>query len=384
MTALEFATAGRIECAPGSSARIAEHVSALGARKVLVVSDPGIHDAGLLDPVLLNLVSQAIDVRVFDDVEADPSSTTVLAAAEKARSFGAQAVIGLGGGSSMDVAKLAALLSASDQPLDKMYGVDNAAGPRLPLILIPTTAGTGSDVTPISIVTVGSDSKQGIVSPHLLPDLALLDANLTLGLPAAVTAATGIDAMVHAIEAFTSANKKNPVSDALAMKALELLASGVPKAFTNGKDLSARSDALLGATMAGMAFANAPVAAVHALAYPIGARFHVPHGVSNALVLTPVLRFNMNVAGDHYAALAPLLCSAEDILAEQTPGDAFIAKLDALCEEMAVPRRLRDVGIKRADLPQLARDAMAQTRLLVNNPKPVSEHEARAIYEATY
>lgn len=383
MIPVDFSTAALISCAPGNSKTLPQHLRALKARKILLVTDMGVHRAGLLNPVLEDLVCHVIEPKVFDGVEADPSAQTVLAAAQAARAFGAQAIVGLGGGSPMDVAKVAALLAASDQPLDGTFGVGNAAGPRLPLILIPTTAGTGSEVTPIAIVTVGAERKQGIVSPHLLPDVALLDPALTHGLPKHITAATGIDAMVHAIEAYTSAHKKNPVSDALACKALEMLARGVPAAYDNGQDMDARSDALLGASMAGMAFANAPVAAVHALAYPIGARFHVPHGVSNALVLPQVLRFNLPAAETLYGELAPLICTPAEITRAQTPAAAFVKKLEDLCDQMGVPRRLGDVGIHAGDIPQLARDAMEQTRLLVNNPRPVTEADAAAIYEAT-
>jgi alcohol dehydrogenase class IV len=189
----------------------------------------------------------------------------------------------------MDVAKLVALLAHGTEKLDEVYGVGVAKGPRLPLILVPTTAGTGSEVTPISIVTTGEGEKKGVVSPVLLPDIAVLDAELTLGLPAAVTAATGIDAMVHAIEAYTSKRLKNPVSDCLAREALRLLSLNIHEACSDGSNCEARQGMLLGAMLAGLAFANAPVAGVHALAYPVGARFHVPHGLSNSLVLPAVM-----------------------------------------------------------------------------------------------
>ncbi|MGG2478986.1 iron-containing alcohol dehydrogenase, partial [Rhizobium sp. BR5] len=196
------------------------------------------------------------------------------------------------GGSSLDVAKLVALLAKSGEALGNIYGVGNVTGERLPLVLVPTTAGTGSEVTPISIITTGAHQKKGVVSPVLLPDAALLDAKLTIGLPPAVTAATGIDAMVHAIEAFTSTSaNNNPVSRALAKEALRLLGANIEIAVKTGTDLAARQGMLLGAMLAGQAFANSPVAAVHALAYPIGGRYHVPHGLSNSLVLPHVLRF---------------------------------------------------------------------------------------------
>ncbi len=384
MTLLNFATAGNIICAPGSVEQLGALVAQRDVGRVLLVCDPGIEALGLIDPALESLNAADKEVCVFSDVEADPSAATVEHAAQQARSVGAQAVIGFGGGSPMDVAKAAAMLLGSNQPLDALYGVDKASGPRLPLLLIPTTAGTGSEVTPIAILTIGAETKMGIVSPHLLPDVALLDPQLTKGLPPHITAATGIDAMVHAIEAFTSLHKKNPISDALAIKALSLLAKGVPAAYADGANLEARGDALLGASLAGMAFANAPVAAVHALAYPIGARFHVPHGVSNALVLPHVLRFNLSVADALYAELAPLLCSADEVSQAPSAAAALVNKLEQLCDRMGVPRRLRDVGIGEDALPKLADDAMEQTRLLINNPKEVTRADALAIYQAAF
>ena len=213
----------------------------------------------------------------------------------RARDFGARLVIGFGG-SSMDVAKLVAVLCHGAQPLETMYGINQIQGGRLPLVQVPTTAGTGSEVTPISIVTTGETTKSGVVAPQLYADAAYLDAELTVGLPPAATAATGVDAMVHAIEAYTSKRLKNPLSDHLAVLALKLLGANLLTACRDGHDIQARSNMLLGAMLAGQAFANAPVGGVHALAYPVGGIFHVPHGLSNALVLPAVLRFNAQAA----------------------------------------------------------------------------------------
>ncbi len=304
-----------------------------------------------------------------------------------ARQHNAGAVIGFGGGSSMDVAKLVAILSHPhcNQTLEDLYGVGNARGPRLPLMQIPTTAGTGSEVTPIAIVTTGKTTKAGVVSPVLQPDIALLDAELTLGLPPQVTAATGIDAMVHAIEAYTSVHRKNPYSDMLARESLGLLAGNILTAVRLGTDIEARSRMLLGALLAGQAFANAPVAAVHALAYPLGGHFHIPHGLSNSLVLPHVMRFNAPSARALYAELAPLIMG-DDF----TPGsDAEVSErlirwLERLIERVGLPRRLRDCEVPEDFLGQLAADAMQQQRLLVNNPREVTEQDALAIYQAAW
>ena len=294
MTGFDFRTVPHIHVGAGASGRLAEIAAPLiGERKrVFLVTDAGVRGLGLIDTALAGLDAAGLAVRVNDSVVADPPEDMVLAVVEEARAFGAELVIGFGGGSSMDTAKLVAMLLGSDQPLAEMYGVDQVRGQRLPLILLPTTAGTGSEVTPISVVTVGETAKMGVNDPALYADMAVLDAELTYGLPRAVTAATGIDAMVHGIEAYTSKIHKNPVSDALALAGLKKLHGAIEKACTDGKDPRAREDMLLGALLTGQAFANAPVGAVHALAYPLGGIFHVPHGLSNSLMLPPVLRYN--------------------------------------------------------------------------------------------
>jgi alcohol dehydrogenase len=305
----------------------------------------------------------------------------VLSAVEFARRHRIDIVIGIGGGSSMDVAKLIAVLAGSDQALGQIYGIGNVTGKRLPLVQVPTTAGTGSEVTNIAIVTTGATTKMGVVAPQLYADLAILDAALTLGLPPLVTAATGIDAMVHAIEAFTSKHKKNPMSDMLARQALTLLSDNIITACENGSDLKARQAMLLGACFAGQAFANAPVAAVHALAYPIGGIFHVPHGLSNSLVLPHVLRFNMPEAAGHYAEIAAIIAPHAEGSSEAR-AEALIISMQRIATMTGIETTLQQVGIKESDLDRLADDAMKQTRLLGNNPRELTRDDARAIYAA--
>ena len=371
-----FQTPANLRVGPGASREVGALLSGMGARRVLVVTDAGVRSAGLLAGVLAALEEAALACTVFDAVAADPPVEVIEAAVEAGRRGGAEAVLGIGGGSPMDTAKLAAYLLGSGDRLEDVYGIGNAKGRRLPLVLAPTTAGTGSEVTPIAIVTTGAAEKKGVVSPALFADWAVLDAELTLGLPPHVTAATGIDAMVHAIEAYTTRHRKNPLSDMLAREALRLLAGNIRTACANGQNRAARQAMLLGAMLAGQSFTNAPVAAVHALAYPIGGLFHVPHGVSNALMLPHVLRFNQQAAGPLYAELAPLV-GAEG-------AEGFITAIEQLCDDVAVPRRLRDVGITEADIDRLAHDAMNQTRLLVNNPREVGLEDARALYRAAF
>lgn len=384
MNPFQFNSPSSIIVEAGAAARIADLLKGLRSLRaplfsVFLVSDAGVQRAGLLDEPLANLRDHGIAVTLFLEVEADPSSHTVEAAVRAAREARADIVLGLGGGSPMDVAKLVALLAGSGETLDAIYGVGIAQGPRLPLALVPTTAGTGSEATAVAIVTTGEGQKKGVVSPLLVPDCAVLDARLTLGLPRPSTAATGIDAMVHAIEAYTSRHLKNPLSDCLARDALRLLSQHIERACINGTDLPAREAMLLGASLAGLAFANAPVAAVHALAYPVGARFHVPHGLSNSLVLPAVMRFNLPDALPLYAELAAIAVP-HALGTDLERAQALIDWLTALPGALGLPTRLTEVGISANDLPALAADAMQQTRLLVNNPREVRLEDVLALY----
>ena len=346
---------------------------------------------GLLDKLKQSLSATNLAVSVYDQVIADPPVSVVESAIMCAQEQQCDGIIGFGGGSSLDVAKLVAVLIDSEQALEGILGIDNVVGRRAPLLLIPTTAGTGSEVTAVAIVTTGETTKAGVVSSQLLPDVAILDAGLTVDLPAPVTAATGIDAMVHAIEAYTSKIKKNPYSDMLAKQALALLSANIVQATFEPHDLIARQNMLLGACLAGQAFANAPVAAVHALAYPLGGHFHIPHGLSNALVLTQVMRFNLSHASELYAELSdvfnvPELPATRNDMNASTEEKALslVEGLSKLNARLALPTRLRQLQVKQSDLEMLADDAMLQTRLLVNNPRELSREDALAIYTSAW
>jgi alcohol dehydrogenase class IV len=381
--AFSFSTVPHLVSEPGAARQLGQHVAARfpSVRRALIITDPGFLRTGLVDAPKQDLEKNNIAVEIYSDVVADPPEAVVLHALEFARAAGTDIVIGLGGGSSMDVAKLIAVLAGSVQPLGQVYGIGNVRGERLPLVQIPTTAGTGSEVTNIAIVTTGETTKMGVVAPQLYADLAILDAELTLGLPPVATAATGIDAMVHAIEAFTSKHKKNPMSDMLARQALSLLSSNLITACENGANLRARQAMLLGAFFAGQAFANSPVAAVHALAYPIGGIFHVPHGLSNSLVLPHVLRFNLPQATGHYAELAAIIAPHVDGSAEAR-AEALIVAMQQIAKITGIETTLQQVGIQESDLDRLADHAMLQTRLLGNNPRELTRADARAIYAA--
>ena len=384
MTSFTFNTTRSIINEIGGIKRIGEVCSQLRFKRPLIVTDPGIVKVGLLDKLTAGLDGTGLDYALFTEVVADPPVETIMSCLEMAREHGADGVIGYGGGSSMDAAKLVALLLRSDEKLEDIYGVNNVKGERLPLILIPTTAGTGSEVTAVAIVTTGPSTKSGVVSPVLYPDVALLDAELTTGLPPIVTAATGVDAMVHAIEAYTSSIQKNPYSDMLAVKALELLSKNLKPVIEDGTNLEARQNMLFGACLAGQAFANAPVAAVHALAYPLGAKYHVPHGTSNALLLPHVLRFNSSHAKEMYAELAPICFDGVPDGDEAEISAWFCAQLEQLSKDVGLPQKMREAGVQANDLQSLAEEAMLQERLLKNNPRKVTVEDAFKIYEAAF
>jgi alcohol dehydrogenase class IV len=381
MQPFTFQTTKSVLCEVNATAKIGEIMKGYGCRKVAFVTDPLIIELGLAEAALKSLEQADIESWVFSGVVADPPESMILSAVEEARSEKVDGVVSVGGGSSLDTAKLIAILLNTDQPIEEMYGVGLVKGERLPLVLAPTTAGTGSEVTPISIVTTGTSEKKGVVSPQLLPDWAILDAEPTIGLPAAVTAATGIDAMVHAIEAYTSKHKKNVVSDCLARQALELLGANIRKACTTPDDREARGGMLLGSMLAGMAFANSPVAAVHALAYPLGGHFHVPHGLSNALVLPYVLDYNMPDAEHLYGEIGGIIFP--ELAGKSTAAQAagMVDGFKLLGPELGMESNLSQVGVNHNNLPLLAEDAMKQTRLLVNNPREMTYDAALSIYQ---
>ena len=381
----QYLNVANVTAGTGASARLASLCQRVGMGKsLLLITDTGLYQLGLHKQVVNSLREQGVEVSVFHDVSADPSEAVVDLAVEKAKSITASGVIGFGGGSSMDVAKMVALLAHPDgeDTLPLAYGVDNVKGNRLPLIQVPTTAGTGSEVTPVAIITTGDTTKNACVSSVLMADAVVLDPELIKSVPPAIAAATGVDAMVHAIEAYTSVIKKNPMSDFAAKQALALLNGNIRAVCSERHSDTQRLHMLMGAMLAGQAFANAPVGAVHALAYPLGGHFHVSHGNSNALVLVAVMKFNVECAVTEYAELADWCLGPELSLNCEENAERFIHYLDNLLNELAIPRQLSDYGISRKDLPQLARDAMAQTRLLQNNPREMSERQALAIYES--
>lgn len=381
MRSFTFHPGPRLVAGAGKSENL---VDLLPLGPCLFVSDEQLVKLGLTDVPRRALEDSGREIVLFDAVEADPSRATLEAAVAAGRNANVASVVGFGGGSPMDVAKLAAYLLGSGDDLDAVWGVDVAKGQRLPLVLVPTTAGTGSEATPISVITCEGGVKLAVNARPLTADWGVLDPQLTVGLPRGVTAATGIDAIVHAVEAYTSARLKNPVSDALAREALRLLTGNLLIACNDPENMQAREAMLLGAHLAGLAFSNAPVAGVHALAYPLGGLHHLPHGVTNALMLRHVLQHNAEVAREHYAELAPIIVPQCEAEGSQARTAMLIDRLDELVRESGIATRLRDYGIDLAEAPTLAREAMKQTRLLVNNPCEITEADAQRLYEAAW
>ena len=385
MSHFQFQTVANIISGLGSIGELKALLHAGGYKKLLLVTDGGIIQQQLHAPIIEILDTLQLHYVVYSKVQADPPEHMVLDAVAFAQQQQIDIVLGFGGGSSLDVAKIIAILAhpQQQQGLQDLYGVNQAKSPRLPLYLVPTTAGTGSEVTPISIVTTGATSKTGIVAPILFADVAILDATFTQNLSAHITAATGIDAMVHAIEAYTSKIKKNPYADMLAKQALKLLDHNLSLVLADGHNLPARQNMLVGSMLAGQAFANAPVAAVHALAYPLGGHFHISHGHSNALVLTEVLKFNAPHAKALYAELMCCL-DAKSTGSTEALCDLFIDHMQNHLDHSGLILKLKDLKIAENMLEKLAQDAMLQTRLLQNNPRDMTQQNALDIYQAIY
>ncbi len=377
-----FSTTPRIVMGPGSAKTIGAEVKAQGVKRVLIVTDKGVIGAGLLKSIEESFKAARIKYSVFDKVEPDPRYEIVAECFKTAQAAKAQMLVGIGGGSPMDIAKVTAVMLTNKGPIGSYFGINLIPKPGLPTILIPTTAGTGSEVTPIAILSdEGEKLKKGIVSPYLFPAIGILDPELTTGLPPHVTAATGMDALIHAIEAYTSINATT-ITDMYCIKAIELIYRNIRIAFAKGDNMEARTAMMEGALLAGIAFANAGVTAVHAFAYPIGAEFHIPHGIANTLMLPHVIRFNVLGNLEKFAQLAKPLGIPAEGLDNLAIVDKVIAAIDRLADDIRVPRHLADFGVKEKDINMLAEGVMKVTRLLANNPRTLTLDDAKRIYKA--
>lgn len=353
----------------------------LQTKCLLIVTDPGIVKAGVLEQLQSFLPETlAQNTFVFDKVSPDPEISLTLEAVDFGRSKNIDTVIGLGGGSSIDVAKIVAALVPSTQKLDEIVGTDLITGSVLPLIAIPTTAGTGSEATPISILSDPIEQlKKGVVSSKIIPPYAILDSRLSVGLPKKQTAFTGLDALCHASEAFLSKNA-NPHTDFYAIKALKLIEQNLVTAYNDGKNLEARENMLIASFYAGVAFANAGVTAAHAFAYPIGARYHLPHGLAVILMLPAVLEYTLKDNQERFAQLTKELTDQKS-----DDPEYFIQYLNDLRVKLEMPRNLSDVDVPAELIPELSAGALKVERLLKNNRRSITTiDEAVSIFERAH
>jgi len=377
-----FRTPPRIVMGPGALNQLVDEIRQLNGKRILFVTDKGVLAAGLLAPALKALEDSRVEHAVFDGVEPDPRYEIVSDCVRMAAEEKADLIIGFGGGSPIDIAKATAIMATNEGSVADFFGIDRVPNQGLPTIIVPTTAGTGSEVTPIVILSdEGEKLKKGIVTSHLFPSVALLDPELTLALPQEITAATGMDALIHAIEAYTSVNATG-MTDTLAFRAMTLIYHNIRTAYANGHNLEARSAMMEGSLLAGMAFANAGVTAVHAFAYPIGAEFHIPHGIANTLMLPHVMRFNLLGNLSKFADISEAFDLPVEDLDDLGGAEMSVEAIERLALDLRVPGHLSEFGIGEKDLPVLAEGVMKATRLLANNPRIMSLKDAEEIYRA--
>jgi alcohol dehydrogenase class IV len=367
----------------GASGELAAQIKRLNADRVLVVTDQGMIELGVVDKVIGPLEGQAIHASIFADVQPDPTDRNVLAALAQFRESSAQAIVALGGGSPIDCAKVVSILAANALPMSQYLGYHKITRAGAPLIAIPTTAGTGSEVTKVAVITdTERDVKMMMLDVHLLPRAALVDYTLTMSMPAALTAAVGVDTLTHAIEAYVS-RKANPMTDPLALSCMRLVAEHLRTAFREPNNPAAREGMMLAACQGGMAFANSSVCLVHGMSRPIGALFHLPHGLSNAVLLPTVTRFSILGATSRYATVARTLGLASDTDSDLSASTALVAGLEQLNRDLNVPRlgECRGVEQRRFEhfVPKMASDALTSGSPQ-NNPRVPTVEEIVALY----
>jgi len=378
-----FRAAGTSYVGAGARAQVGEEAKRLGGSKALVVSDPGIKKAGWSDAVAETLTAAGIGVDFFTDVDVEPSTETVRRCVAKVRE-GFDVVVGVGGGSSMDTAKAGAVLAKNGGDVMDYFGVELIPKGGVPFILMPTTGGTGAEATPNAIFAIPERGiKSGLVSPYLLPAVAIVDPEMAVTCPPAVTAATGMDALVHAIESYVS-NSANFTTDCLNLEAIGLISGALRTAYARGADIEARTAMARGSWLAGVTICNAGVGAVHALAYPLGGTFHVSHGVSNTLMLPWVMEYNLPGALEKFADIAAVMGKSTEGAEPRRAAEMAVEAVRELAADLGVAQRLSDIDIPRDAVPALAEGAMTGTRLLVNNPWPLAVEDAAALYERAY
>jgi alcohol dehydrogenase class IV len=383
MTTHHFQTVKHIVHGAGSLATLPDKLALLDTpvERIALITQPSMEALGIVDRVIESLNAKDVDVRIIRGVEPEPTIGNVETVFnEQIEPFAPHAILSIGGGSVLDAAKLFAVRLTNDEPLRNWLGIDLIKRPGVPMILVPTTAGTGSEVTPNAIVTLPDESlKVGIVSRHLLPQIVILDAELTLGLPKPITAATGMDAFVHALESYIS-TKANPISDMYAMESMRLIGAHIVEAYENGRSLKAREAMMLGSMYGGLALTAAGTAAVHALAYPLGGMFNVTHGVANAMLLPHVMAFNLDAIEGRLSNVARALDLASQADADADAARKLIVKMEEWTAAVDIPQDLRKFGVSEAHLDALAVAASKVKRLLGNNPKALTLDDMKSIY----
>ncbi len=356
----------------------------LGATKVLVITDPGVLQAGLIDKVLAPLKNAGLAYDVFSRVQPEPPARIIDECATQVRKGGFDLILGVGGGSSLDTAKAAGVLSTNPGSVLEYAGVDMVSKRGLPSILIPTTAGTGSETTRVLVMTDEAvNTKKVVYSDYLLPDLAILDPLLTLSVPPKVTADTGMDALVHAIETYVSVNT-TPYAEILALQSIRMIAAHLPMAYAKGSNVTARYNMLLAANLSGLAFASGGLGAVHGLAYVLGTEYHMSHGRSNAIMLPHVMDFNKVGNLQKFADIAEAMGQPVDGLSVSEAADLAVEAVFDLMEAVNASPWLSDYGIAKDDLPKLVQGGMAQARLFLPNPRDLTEEDVRSIYRNAF
>jgi alcohol dehydrogenase class IV len=382
----QFQCPAKVVTGDGSASAVGAEAQALGITRAIVVTDKVLHEkTDSVSNVVAGLQAAGIAVEVFDDVEPDPLVGTARRSAEFARRFAPDGIVGLGGGSPLDIAKATAAVLANQTPLDQMWGVGNIPKPALPMLLLPTTAGTGSEVTPNCILTDvkpdGGHMKKGIVSPHILARTAIVDPLLTATAPPAVTAAAGMDALTHAIETYVSRNAQ-PITTPLALEAIHLIGKYLRRAVADGSDREARRHLANASMLAGLAFANGFLGAVHAVAMAMGGQFNVAHGIANALMLPYVMEFNEMAATEKFARIAVALGEPIQGLSEREAARRAARAVHQLITDVGLPHVLADVKISEDRIPALAEESFGNQRLLKNNPRPARVQDLARILES--
>ena len=379
-----FYSPNKVLFGPNTVKSVGNEILQLGGRKVLIITDPGIVQANLLQPVKASLEAAGVSHALYDQVKPEPPVACVEEAVEKFKSEKCDLIVGVGGGSSLDVAKAVSLKLTNDMSVLEMCGVDLVKKRGVPKIFIPTTSGTGSEVTRVSVLIDEKQKVKTVInSLYTLADVAIVDPLLTLSVPPKVTADTGMDAMVHAIEAYV-AMSATPFSDILAERAIQWIARYLPMAWAKGSNLEARYYLSLAATMAGMAFASGGLGAVHALAYPVGTGFQLSHGRANAILLPHVMRYNLPGNPERYGVMANLMGRDVEGLSSMEAAELAVEAVQDLLSQIAIPYRLRDYGIPREAIPRLVEGGMSYARLFIINPRDLTEQDVRSVYEEAY